>query len=73
MTEEQLNQALRLTITELTTKLAEEVTTKQMIALQLVESQEANQMLCSQKAGLEVVLDGLTKPEQEGEAHESNI
>ncbi|MDW8680542.1 hypothetical protein Q7W17_00170 [Streptococcus suis] len=53
--EQQLNQALRLTIDELTSKLAEESTAKNLLAVQLTE---ARQTIASMQA--EII-------EQEGE------
>ncbi|MGQ9411450.1 hypothetical protein [Streptococcus pluranimalium] len=62
MNDQLLIQALRLTISDLTTKLADELTTKQILAIQLAESQELNQALGAQVEELEAVLDGATKP-----------
>ncbi|MGT2895443.1 hypothetical protein ACVRZR_03570 [Streptococcus entericus] len=66
MTDQDLIQALRLTITELSTKLADELTTKQLLAIQLAESQEANQALSAQIAELEALLEGATQPQTGG-------
>lgn len=66
MNDQLLIQALRLTISDLTTKLADELTTKQILAIQLAESQEHNQALGAQVAELEAVLDGATKPQTGG-------
>lgn len=66
MNDQLLIQALRLTISDLTTKLADELTTKQILAIQLAESQELNQALGAQVAELEAVLDGATKPQTGG-------
>lgn len=62
MKNQDLIQALRLTITELSTKLADELTTKQILAIQLAESQEHNQALSAQIAELEALLEGVTQP-----------
>lgn len=77
MTQEQINQALRLTIDELTSKLAEESTTKNLLAVQLTAAEQDKQVLSQQNAELqarvselEALLDEQTKPEiieQEGE------
>lgn len=66
MKDQDLIQALRLTITELSTKLADELTTKQILAIQLAASQEANQALSAQIAELEALLEGVTQPQTGG-------
>ncbi|HFI0646329.1 TPA: hypothetical protein ACGO4K_002183 [Streptococcus suis] len=75
--EQQLIQALRLTIDELTSKLAEESTTKNLLAVQLTAAEHDKQVLSQQNnqlqervSELETLLDEQTKPEiieQEGE------
>ncbi|HEM2777313.1 TPA: hypothetical protein U0614_000435 [Streptococcus suis] len=75
--EQQLIQALRLTIDELTSKLAEESTTKNLLAVQLTAAEQDKQVLSQQNnqlqervSELEDLLDEQTKPEiieQEGE------
>lgn len=71
MIQEQINQALRLTIDELTSKLAEEMTTKNLLAVQLTEAQQTIANLQAEIADLTQQLDEATKPEeiieQEGE------
>ncbi|HFU4054051.1 TPA: hypothetical protein ACGO6G_000080 [Streptococcus suis] len=62
--EQQLIQALRLTIDELTDKLAEESTTKNMLAVQLTEAQQTIARLQSENADLTQQLDEATKPEE---------
>ncbi|HEL9634888.1 TPA: hypothetical protein U0K44_001761 [Streptococcus suis] len=57
MNQEQINQALRLTITDLMTKLSEETTTKNLLAVQLSEAQQVIADLTQQ-------LDEATKPEE---------
>ncbi|HFI0143450.1 TPA: hypothetical protein ACGPBJ_000033 [Streptococcus suis] len=57
MNQEQLNQALRLTINDLMTKLSEETTTKNLLAVQLSEAQQIIADLTQQ-------LDEATKPEE---------
>ncbi|WP_449458439.1 hypothetical protein [Streptococcus suis] len=64
MNQEQLNQALRLTIDELTSKLAEESTTKNLLAVQLTEAQQTIANLQAQIADLTQQLDEATKPEE---------
>ncbi|HFR3747441.1 TPA: hypothetical protein ACHVGK_000446 [Streptococcus suis] len=67
MNQEQLNQALRLTIDELTSKLAEESTTKNLLAVQLTEAQQTIASLQAQIADLTKQLDEATKPEEVSE------
>ncbi|HFI0175519.1 TPA: hypothetical protein ACGOWO_002321 [Streptococcus suis] len=62
--EQQLNQALRLTIDELTSKLAEESTTKNLLAVQLTEAQQTIANLRAQITDLTQQLDEATKPEE---------
>ncbi|MGU8065553.1 hypothetical protein ACS6ZQ_03435 [Streptococcus suis] len=68
--EQQLIQALRLTIDELTSKLAEESTTKNLLAVQLTAAEQDKQVLSKQNnqlqervSELEALLDEQTKPE----------
>ncbi|CYZ96945.1 hypothetical protein QQY45_02150 [Streptococcus suis] len=68
--EQQLIQALRLTIDELTSKLAEESTTKNLLAVQLTTAEQDKQVLSQQNnqlqervSELEALLDEQTKPE----------
>ncbi len=68
--EQQLIQALRLTIDELTSKLAEESTTKNLLAVQLTAAEQDKQVLSQQNnqlqarvSELETLLDEQTKPE----------
>ncbi|CYZ55856.1 Uncharacterised protein [Streptococcus suis] len=68
--EQQLIQALRLTIDELTSKLAEESTTKNLLAVQLTAAEQEKQVLSQQNnqlqarvSELEALLDDQTKPE----------
>ncbi|HEM5998418.1 TPA: hypothetical protein U2B30_001871 [Streptococcus suis] len=76
--EQQLIQALRLTIEELTEKLAAESSTKNLLAVQLTAAEQDKQVLSQQNnqlqarvSELEALLDEQTKPEetiaQEGE------
>ena len=66
---EQINQALRLTNNDLVTKLSEEMTTKNLLAVQLTEAQQIIAQLQAQIAELNTQLDEATKPEEiiEGE------
>lgn len=72
MNTEQLNQALRLTINELTTQLTNESTTKNLLAIQLTEAEQASQRLNQEKAELqarvtelEALLEEQTQPAEE--------
>ncbi|MFH6636369.1 hypothetical protein QE557_06725 [Streptococcus suis] len=69
MSREQINQALRLTNNDLVTKLSEEMTTKNLLAVQLTEAQQTIAGLQSEIADLTQQLDEATKPEEiiEGE------
>ncbi|HEL2560165.1 TPA: hypothetical protein U0429_001982 [Streptococcus suis] len=71
MNQEQINQALRLTNNDLVTKLSEEMTTKNLLAVQLTEAQQIITQLQAEIADLTQQLDEVTKPEeiieQEGE------
>lgn len=68
--EQQLNQALRLTVNELTAQLANESTTKNLLAIQLTEVVQEKQQLAQQNAELQArvselegLLDEQTQPE----------
>ncbi|MGQ7461665.1 hypothetical protein ACTGZQ_03805 [Streptococcus suis] len=68
--EQQLTQALRLTIDELTSKLSEESATKNLLAVQLTAAEQDKQVLSQQNnqlqervSELEALLDEQTKPE----------
>ncbi|MEI4353996.1 hypothetical protein V9Z31_00170 [Streptococcus suis] len=69
MSHEQINQALRLTNNDLVTKLSEEMTTKNLLAVQLTEAQQIIAQLQAEIADLTQQLDEATKPEEiiEGE------
>ncbi|HEL2442119.1 hypothetical protein ACS6Z8_09285 [Streptococcus suis] len=67
--EQQLIQALRLTIDELTSKLAEESMTKNLLSVQLTATEQDKQVLSQQNnqlqervSELETLLDEQTKP-----------
>ena len=69
MNQEQITQALRLTNNDLVTKLSEEMTTKNLLAVQLTETQQIIAQLQAEIAELNTQLDETTKPEEtiEGE------
>lgn len=62
---EQINQSLKLTIQELVTKLSDEITAKNLIAIQLVEKDEELSQLRKEKQELTELLEVQTKPEEE--------
>ncbi|HFI0076814.1 TPA: hypothetical protein ACGO3I_000929 [Streptococcus suis] len=68
--EQQLIQALRLTINGLTEQLTSESTTKNLLAIQLTDAEQSNKVLTQQNtelqarvSELEALLDEQTKPE----------
>ncbi|MFX3842332.1 hypothetical protein ACJBRF_04725 [Streptococcus suis] len=63
MNQEQITQALRLTNNDLVTKLSEEMTTKNLLAVQLTEAQQNIAHMQAQIADLTQQLDEATKPE----------
>ena len=65
MNQEQITQALRLTNNDLMTKLSEEMTTKNLLAVQLTEAQQIIAQLQAEIADLTQQLDEATKPEDE--------
>ena len=69
MNQEQIHQALRLTNNDLMTKLSEEMTTKNLLAVQLTEAQQIIAQLQAEIADLTQQLDEATKPDEiiEGE------
>ncbi|HEM5005274.1 TPA: hypothetical protein U1211_001808 [Streptococcus suis] len=71
MNQEQLIQALRLTNNDLVAKLSEEMTTKNLLAVQLTDAQQTIASLQTEIKELTQQLDEVTKPEeiieQEGE------
>ncbi|MEG3344372.1 hypothetical protein [Streptococcus suis] len=69
MNQEQINQALRLTNNDLVAKLSEEMTTKNLLAVQLTEAQQTIAGLQAEITELTKQLDEATKPEEiiEGE------
>ncbi|HEM4246431.1 hypothetical protein HO412_00770 [Streptococcus suis] len=72
MNQDQITQALRLTNNDLVTKLSEEMTTKNLLAVQLTEAQQIITQLQAEIADLTQQLDEATKPaeiieQEEGE------
>ena len=69
MNQEQITQALRLTNNDLVTKLSEEMTTKNLLAVQLTEAQQIIAQLQAEITELNTQLDEATKPAEniEGE------
>ena len=65
MNQEQITQALRLTNNDLVTKLSEEMTTKNLLAVQLTETQQIIANLQAEIADLTQQLDEATKPADE--------
>ena len=65
MNQEQITQALRLTNNDLVTKLSEEMTTKNLLAVQLTEAQQIIAQLQAEIAKLNTQLDEATKPADE--------
>ncbi|HEL2592477.1 TPA: hypothetical protein TZ820_001559 [Streptococcus suis] len=70
MNQEQINQALRLTNNDLVAKLSEEMTTKNLLAVQLTAAEQDKQVLSQQNnqlqeqvSELEALLNEQTKPE----------
>ena len=64
MNQEQITQALRLTNNDLVTKLSEEMTMKNLLAVQLTEAQQIIANLQAQIEDLTQQLDEATKPEE---------
>lgn len=69
MNQEQITQALHLTNNDLVAKLSEEMTTKNLLSVQLAEAQQIIAQLQAEIAELTQQLDEATKPEEtiEGE------
>ncbi|HIH8008332.1 TPA: hypothetical protein ACYSYY_000436 [Streptococcus suis] len=64
MAQEKITQALRLTNNDLMTKLSEEMTTKNLLAVQLTEAQQTIASLQAEIVDLTKQLDEATKPEE---------
>ena len=67
MNEEQLNQALQMTISEMSTASTNSMITSNLLSIQLNEQVAENQRLQAQVDELEALLDEQTKPAEEGE------
>ncbi|MDG4506368.1 hypothetical protein NOL38_08905 [Streptococcus suis] len=67
MNQDQITQALRLANNDLVTKLSEEMTTKNLLAVQLTEAQQIIANLQAEVAGLTQQLDEITKLEEVSE------
>ncbi|MFM0779834.1 hypothetical protein [Streptococcus suis] len=65
MNQEQINQALRLTNNDLVAKLSEEMTTKNLLAVQLTEAQQTIAGLQAEITELTKQLDEAAKPAEE--------
>ena len=66
MNAEQLNQALRMTISEMSTASIDSMITSNLLSIQLNKQREENQRLQARVDELEALLDEQTKP-AEGE------
>ncbi|MDV8290527.1 hypothetical protein L2976_06675, partial [Streptococcus pneumoniae] len=64
---EQLNQALRMTISEISTTSTNSMITSNILSIQLDEQREENQRLQARVDELEALLDEQTKPADKGE------
>ncbi|MFR6899206.1 hypothetical protein ACLVSQ_11400 [Streptococcus pneumoniae] len=67
MNTEQLNQALRMTIREISTTSTNSMITSNILSIQLNEQREENQRLQARVDELEALLDEQTKPADKGE------
>ncbi|HEW4757180.1 TPA: hypothetical protein V0H23_000537 [Streptococcus pneumoniae] len=67
MNTEQLNQALRMTISEMSTTSTNSMITSNILSIQLNEQREENQRLQERVDELEALLDEQTKPADKGE------
>ncbi|HGP8486008.1 TPA: hypothetical protein ACLW61_001428 [Streptococcus pneumoniae] len=67
MNTEQLNQALQMTISEMSTTSTNSMITSNILSIQLNEQREENQRLQARVDELEVLLDEQTKPADKGE------
>ncbi|MDG7997464.1 hypothetical protein OK690_11595, partial [Streptococcus pneumoniae] len=66
MNTEQLNQALRMTISEMSTTSTNSMITSNILSIQLDEQREENQRLQARVDELEALLDEQTKPADKG-------
>ena len=67
MNAEQLNQALQMTISEMSTASTNSMITSNLLSIQLNEQVAENQRLQAQVEELEALLDEQTKPADKGE------
>lgn len=67
MNAEQLNQALQMTISEMSTASINSMITSNLLSIQLNEQVEKNQQLQARVEELEALLDEQTKPADKGE------
>ncbi|AJD72510.1 TPA: hypothetical protein VZJ95_000367 [Streptococcus pneumoniae] len=67
MNAEQLNQALQMTISEMSTTSTNSMITSNVLSIQLDEQREENQRLQARVDELEALLDEQTKPADKGE------
>lgn len=66
MIQDHINQSLKLTIQDLVTKLSDEMTAKNLIAIQVVEKDEELNRLRQENQELTTLLDSQTQPEVGG-------
>ena len=67
MNAEQLNKALRMTISEMSTASTDSMITSNLLSIQLNEQVAENQRLQARVDELEALLDEQTKPADKGE------
>ncbi|HGL0964245.1 TPA: hypothetical protein ACKA5M_001930 [Streptococcus pneumoniae] len=67
MNTEQLNQALQMTIREMSTTSTDSMIASNFLSIQLNEQREENQRLQARVDKLEALLDEQTKPADKGE------
>ncbi|CMX77820.1 phage protein [Streptococcus pneumoniae] len=67
MNTEQLNQALQMTISEMSTTSTNSMIASNFLSIQLDEQREENQRLQARVDELEALLDEQTKPADKGE------
>ncbi|WP_195216042.1 hypothetical protein [Streptococcus oralis] len=67
MNAEQLNQALQMTISEMSTASTNSMITSNLLSIQLNEQKAENQRLQARVDELEALLDEQTKPADKGE------
>ncbi|CAG6295669.1 phage protein [Streptococcus pneumoniae] len=67
MNTEQLNQALQMTIREMSTTSTDSMIASNFLSIQLDEQREENQRLQARVDELEALLDEQTKPADKGE------